>query len=1425
MKTANPAGHWFKFPVSLILSFLLSLNIMAQPPMPEAISISPEDASGTDTITLTLDVRKACISEKSLPFTGQETIYMSGAPILHWYSRTWWVNGIAHPGPGIDGTPGSMIYNGDSTYSIRFKPSAYFDITGDEIKGMSLAFADFDQQRQAFDNSPFGCSGFYIPLKTTPPVMDTISPGTILEIGGLFAENTVLDFDTIRIVNIVNVELGVTLTISPGTYVEFQDFYVINVLGTLIAEGTESDSIIFTAKDPATGWNGFWFMDQSDTDTSRFSYCQFKHMKTDHDWNGVINARYYPRLSISHSLISNNTAHAINLVNSNISLDHTTLTANSKGGVSSYASNASFLNCHIINNNNHGMYINLSNPLIVNSIIANNQHAAMELHAGDPILINSIVAKNGGLVMWMELSNPRFYNSIVWGNRHYLDVTDPTSSILFQNCIFPGTTDEFGVEIDIDFFGDNNFIAVDPMFINAPSDMGMSIQVLTADWTLPINSPAVNNGTLDIEGFEMPPVDLGGMERISYGIVDIGPHEFSQSSASITLDADITSDTILMADTVKVTGDIRVHNGVKLTIAPGTIVEFQGHYELIIEGCLIAQGSENHKIRFTIHDTAGYYDLDTTLGTWSGLYFQTWDNPNSVLDHCIFEYAADMDGGDRRGGAVFISDRSSPERITNCLFQHNYAEWQGGAVSVGWASTEILNNVFRYNLSNEGGAVYTSHTSSALIQDNFIHNNQAWAYGGGIYSSGATIIERNRVAYNNADTQGGGIYCRKSKARIMFNIIHNNRFGGLAVKNCDPFIASNLIVNNAADAGLGVWHIKREGAGIYIDINSDATIVNNTICNNLSSQYKGSSVRLLSDTRFINNIVWGNRDGFGNAAPIAIEGALNVDIVNCIVEGGIGSIRAENPEFSGTIDQILDSLPQFLKASSGVGTDFDGSEADWDINALSPAINNGMFNQEIFQDFYADYTGFERNPDAYDIGAYEHQTGLLDIFSQPMDIVACDGDTAVFDVMANDTAYYQWYRNEQIIEGAILPVLEINPVEQENEGIYFCRVWNAYGQKISEPSFLIVNHPPEIFIQPDRRWMIEGIPVVLEVRAEGSPPMSFQWFKDGTPLPDGEQPKVVFYTPDSTQEGLYHCIIENSCGMASTDSIQLFLTPQICMVTVDTTTGDNLVIWEKKSSAPIESYNVYRESIVAGQYEVLGNVPASGLSVYSDTGANPAVQAYIYKITALDAEGNESDINLCKPHKTIHLLTSLNTEHNVAQLDWDQYYGFAYGTYYIFRSGSKSGFSNVHAMASSTTTWTDLGATSGEEFYYRVAIQKPVPCSPTGNGLKAGTGPYHHSLSNMDDNKLKATGLHPQQKPGDMVIYPNPMAEQARVRFPNPGSQEHTFYLRDLSGKLVRCISGITTGEVVVDRDELTPGYYSIEISGPSVYRGKLIVK
>jgi len=55
-----------------------------------------------------------------------------------------------------------------------------------------------------------------------------------------------------------------------------------------------------------------------------------------------------------------------------------------------------------------------------------------------------------------------------------------------------------------------------------------------------------------------------------------------------------------------------------------------------------------------------------------------------------------------------------------------------------------------------------------------------------------------------------------------------------------------------------------------------------------------------------------------------------------------------------------------------------------------------------------------------------------------------------------------------------------------------------------------------------------------------------------------------------------------------------------------------------------------------------------------------------------------------------------------------------------------------------------------ETGYYRISAEKPDPCYPTGAGKKADSGPYSHSMSNVEDNRLQAG-----ESPPDTIILTN----------------------------------------------------------------------
>ena len=81
--------------------------------------------------------------------------------------------------------------------------------------------------------------------------------------GGTIATNTTWTNDkTYVVTSNVGVAPGYTLTIEPGTTVEFNATYSLNVGGQLIADGTEAEPIRFVSHD-GSAWGRIYFDDPS----------------------------------------------------------------------------------------------------------------------------------------------------------------------------------------------------------------------------------------------------------------------------------------------------------------------------------------------------------------------------------------------------------------------------------------------------------------------------------------------------------------------------------------------------------------------------------------------------------------------------------------------------------------------------------------------------------------------------------------------------------------------------------------------------------------------------------------------------------------------------------------------------------------------------------------------------------------------------------------------------------------------------------------------------------------------------------------------------------------------------------------------------------------------------------------------------------
>lgn len=208
----------------------------------------------------------------------------------------------------------------------------------------------------------------------------------------------------------------------------------------------------------------------------------------------------------------------------------------------------------------------------------------------------------------------------------------------------------------------------------------------------------------------------------------------------------------------------------------------------------------------------------------------------------------------------------------------------------------------------------------------------------------------------------------------------------------------------------------------------------------------------------------------------------------------------------------------------------------------------------------------------------------------------------------------------------------------------------------------------------------------------------------------------------------------------------------ICMVSVDSTTNHNIIVWEKPVSDLINKFVIYKESDEANIYEVLGTVDYANEAVITDTNSNPTIKSYRYKLGFEDAAGNifpAGDL-----HQTIHLTINQGVG-NSWNLIWTSYIGFDVASYNIYRKAGNGNYEQIATISASFNSYTDLGAPAGDVYYIAEVI------NPNGCNTAARAGNYSSSYSNVATNNV--LGVNDPAKEIIVSVYPNPADDRLNV--------------------------------------------------------------
>ena len=413
---------------------------------------------------------------------------------------------------------------------------------------------------------------------------------------------------------------------------------------------------------------------------------------------------------------------------------------------------------------------------------------------------------------------------------------------------------------------------------------------------------------------------------------------------------DISGNWLIDGSPYLIEGEVTIPDGETLTIDHGVVVEFQGHYKLNVQGQIMAIGTEQDSIRFTVVDTTGYYNY-SHIG-WHGIRFDNTPatNDSSKFNYCHFEYAKAV----------------GPE----------LEDWLGGAFYFKYFSkVQIAYSTLYHNFAESGGAgIYCSYSSSPVIEFNDISYNNSISEdpGGGsgcgisLYNNSSPIIRNNIISFNHAYI-AVGIRVWESYPIITNNIIAYNSgidTAGIQVGNMGDsttLISNNLIYGNQAAFRCG---------GIRCDSDS-IIIMNNTIVNNEAS-IGGGLVIWCSDILLINNNIWGNTANNGNQVYLEATD-IHPDFYNCNIEGGVDAFGGDGATgFNGDYIDCIDSDPLFI----------DPFLFDFHLQDISPCIGGGIGELTIGEITYIcpefDLDGIPRPTplgSMPDIGAYENLLG------------------------------------------------------------------------------------------------------------------------------------------------------------------------------------------------------------------------------------------------------------------------------------------------------------------------------------------------------------------------------------------------------------------------------------------------------------------
>lgn len=334
-----------------------------------------------------------------------------------------------------------------------------------------------------------------------------------------------------------------------------------------------------------------------------------------------------------------------------------------------------------------------------------------------------------------------------------------------------------------------------------------------------------------------------------------------------------------------------------------------------------------------------------------------------------------------------------------------------------------IQNGVNYQMDNGPGITIKYQNTAPVLRNLIIKDNEAWAFGGGIfcYNAGRVKIVNCKIENNKSKYYGAGIYTDQTNIDIEQCIIRKNSSGGVYCWRSFPNIVNSLIY----------WNNTNE-VTIYSDLGLQLKprIINSTIV----SQNKAYGLYLFG--RFIAEIV--NSIFYGKDSTIAIEGdrydTLKIDY----------TIVYQYPKtfFQDNVALLIGQTfysddPLFVNPNA----------ENFALDSCSPALGNALKSISPAVDVYGNPRPTdpetEENPDIGAIESPKQQRSNIVTITRLSKTKFCKGGSFTIDYQTGGCPFFSG--NEFIAElsnpnGTFNPSYELGKIKSVNSGTINCTI-------------------------------------------------------------------------------------------------------------------------------------------------------------------------------------------------------------------------------------------------------------------------------------------------------------------------------------------------------------------------------------------------